>query len=689
MSSIALHQALHGYSDGHRALESSIELNPTDAKALLVLSDISGPGMRPDSSGYLTGYPLVQSGLYALARTWPAPEMSRPGCVWTHTLLIDFLDLAILTDLSQLIDLFRRPESPISTPYKNKVLFEENLQHTPLSKSVIANAIPLISALYEFPSKPVVSFDKVDRKISEGSVLALWAQQWPRLRRSFRFCTLATADRSTEESPFDLQLLPESMPSLKSRFANAIDANHPIIEPDWLPIAINELSTSQFHGLRQFLYQAGSDLPKGRASFATLCRIFGALEGFERTQPDIQTVLELMPDASDINSGRAVKRIVLQRLLKQGAYLSSSASSFIVEHLDLLGKDIFNYDVIEFGKTLLNNQPKLFLKMCRSGEVGERVLQKTLGNIQTKDILAATKESAEILPIALKARPELLEEPATWRLIDNSYNYEAIETIFHKNISQHVLVAVITAERYEFADVMLDNVPLKIFMIALHHAYQCEVITDEVLRSWLILLSTPSAVSDLLVSFDGLDIRFLYVVSKIFEPDSLPSNSQTDPWLQAIEGSVNTLLKDEELSLRSYLLTRSLYDHIQNAGELARYGFEATDRALASNQLSNSQWTQLEHQLPWSIFWPTWDRCLRLRKGVLERCIEDRWSAEVFVSLVDDDELFSSLVSIAKYSHHGRQYLKAVKESVKGSSTRFIQKRHAMIEQILKGDEHQ
>ena len=74
-----LHQALHGYADGHRQLALSTTLRPRDQKRLLALSDISGPGAHLSEDGYLTGYPLTESGYFALGRTWPAPEMPRPG----------------------------------------------------------------------------------------------------------------------------------------------------------------------------------------------------------------------------------------------------------------------------------------------------------------------------------------------------------------------------------------------------------------------------------------------------------------------------------------------------------------------------------------------------------------------------------------------------------------------------------
>ena len=42
-------------------------------------------------------------------RTWRAPEMSRPGCVWTHALLIEPALLESLEHLSVLQQFFSRP----------------------------------------------------------------------------------------------------------------------------------------------------------------------------------------------------------------------------------------------------------------------------------------------------------------------------------------------------------------------------------------------------------------------------------------------------------------------------------------------------------------------------------------------------------------------------------------------------
>ena len=65
--------------------------------------------------GYLTGYP-VPDGRYAFARTWPAWDAPRPNCVWTHTLLIDFEDIASIDNVDGLVSMFKRPDA---APYIN------------------------------------------------------------------------------------------------------------------------------------------------------------------------------------------------------------------------------------------------------------------------------------------------------------------------------------------------------------------------------------------------------------------------------------------------------------------------------------------------------------------------------------------------------------------------------------------
>ena len=170
---IRLHQALHGYVDGHCQLALSASLKARDQKRLLALSDLSGPGAYVEEDGYLTGYPLLESGVFALGRTWPAPEMPRPGCVWTHTLLISFTDLAALNNLTALLSMFRRPFGVRAAPeYAKPTTLYTN---GPLRFALFAEdwARRVIAGLYGKPRRPIVA-TRFGRQV-DSVVLALWS----------------------------------------------------------------------------------------------------------------------------------------------------------------------------------------------------------------------------------------------------------------------------------------------------------------------------------------------------------------------------------------------------------------------------------------------------------------------------------------------------------------------------------
>ena len=78
---------------------------------MLVMSDLSGPAFRNGYESYITGYPISGERIYCIAKTWFAPELPRPGCVWTHTLLLRDEELARIPSIGSLRTLFRRPES--------------------------------------------------------------------------------------------------------------------------------------------------------------------------------------------------------------------------------------------------------------------------------------------------------------------------------------------------------------------------------------------------------------------------------------------------------------------------------------------------------------------------------------------------------------------------------------------------
>lgn len=249
-----VHQALHGYDDGHRLIASSLPLTGSDARIMVVMSDLSGPGVKPESSGYLIGYPLEGSGRYVLARTWAAPEMSRPGCVWTHSLIIDNADLAAIASADGLLSVFRRPPYPVvRSEYSEPVFISESLQ-APLFKSR-SRAREILTTLYSAPEKSIIA-EAEQAEDDERLVMAIWMQQWPRLRRAFAFCTLAGVDRSAKSVPLDLQFVRTLDRQFREKFPNAVSPSDVVAQSVFEPL-LADIEGRDDTKIRDFLRRTG------------------------------------------------------------------------------------------------------------------------------------------------------------------------------------------------------------------------------------------------------------------------------------------------------------------------------------------------------------------------------------------------------------------------------------------------
>ena len=116
-----LDHCLFGYDDGHRLIASSLPLGEESAY-LTELSDLAPGVVFGSSKGYWTGSPAPSIGRYVLMYTWPAPEMPRPGCVWTHALLLEPAMLESIEDLSILQGVITRPGVSIEIDYYRQPL---------------------------------------------------------------------------------------------------------------------------------------------------------------------------------------------------------------------------------------------------------------------------------------------------------------------------------------------------------------------------------------------------------------------------------------------------------------------------------------------------------------------------------------------------------------------------------------
>lgn len=680
---ITVQQALHGYSDGHRQIAASVPLDPDDFKEMLVLSDLSGPGSHIDQHGYLTGYPLPESGAYALAQTWPAKEMPRPGCVWTHSILIDFADLANLEFLDSLLALFRRPHGLNFVDYKKPLAFRPRRSAQARTALDPQWSRLVLAGLYGEPIRPIVATRPAAIDVDQV-ILALWSQQWPRLRRTFRFCTLTATDRSIGRSRFDLQLVPKERDrNIRGRFVDAVDIGTKESQSDaWLMDAANDLADPDVYGLRSFLRRLGGDSGMGRRAFRPLCRLHRMIHELNSHPAVLAEAVALVEGELGPAKIQDVRAILARSALGQAGSLNDACLDFLLRHLELLERHDLERVAGTLGRAVWSRGPNRFLAVMETSHAFRVIAERTFEVLPTGELAEGLHEVPDLGRIALTSRPELIAEPAFWAR-DFPVQADALNELANPNKTRSIVAALVAAQRDDLASIVVERSGSFVVFDTVAPAMERDT-KSRSLERWILAAScNPVAVSQYLAASPAKPRILLAALARSLPPDVVPNEVGTDPWLSATRNSTGSLSEPCAIHLSAYLLSRALGPNSRSAGELAKLGFEPVHDAAASNCLPDEAWLLLDDRLPSSVLWGEWDRCRRIRAGVVGVFINRNLSPRVFARIATSDQLFEDLVGMAAANSRGRRYLRRVRRAMKKEARDQFSARIWLIEKSL------
>jgi hypothetical protein len=343
---LTIEQALFGYSDGHRQLAASMQLSSTDAYELAARSDLaSNARLGPDAS-YVGGFALKDSGAFAFIKTWPAPEMPRPGCVWSHVLILPRKFLTGQVNLGVLRSLFRKPGSGASfIDFTRRIEVKRLIKSRPADRLEVQR---IISAYYA--GRPLHYADTPGETFEEA-LLAVWSQQWPKLRADFQFRVVFGASIVEEERGLIVQVGSTSPAGPLLDGADDLGS--------WMSAAADDATSPTITPLRRFLWRYGKDAQRPRTAFRPLVEVF--LANAERTKHLSSTILSSFPEPLDAVT------------LKRDALGVSPAALSLTDRLDGEG----------FVELALSSQA------LTSGLVKADELEATIGAFSQRDLTSA------------------------------------------------------------------------------------------------------------------------------------------------------------------------------------------------------------------------------------------------------------------------------------------------------------
>lgn len=644
---IKLHQALFGYEGGHQLLASSVRLPNQARHALAVATDISGSAPESGFEKAFTGFQLPETEYFSLFCTWLAPEMRRPGCVWSHVLLIELPDIAEIRDLGTLRTFFTRPTTPLVTEnYARPLEYRHSIHDTPLSAIKDDSvALPLINALYGDSIRPVI-LPAIKSSDYEALIFSIWSQQWPKLRRNFCFSTGSFADRATSGSIFDLQVTP-----IGNLHAWPRNGKHLIIEPEfskklleaWVEEALYDLHEPNIHGLRAFMSQYGADLLYPRASFASLTKAFHGTRYNKagNWKETLRNVAQDFPQPSD-----ALR-------LKEG--LISFQENTRIENLETIWETLLfllndpyaaAYSEISNPKSLVmrlwvDNRPRLLDKFSQLIQLDATPITTSFATALTDvlhpdDLRYVWEIHPELLSTIVRNRPDLSFDDDVWQL-PISAQRRVLDALFQSDLKKKDWTEVIVAMLSANSDLAGKEAVVRAGHLAIEAIYRWveggglqNHLPSNIWREAFEVLAVDQLNS---MSLSPLRLALCAWLAPINEARRI-SGSRSD--IQAlVREPFDELPKPLHLPTAFFITTVGLLSDGHSGLPLLARGFMKVHNALATDDYPWESWQLLSPLLPSLGWFRDWDRCEKLRRALRDWLLEHHISMDSFDRTTD------------------------------------------------------
>jgi hypothetical protein len=641
-----VHQFLHGYSDGHRLIEGSVKLPSGLARLMLKMSDLSGSSVVSGFERYITGYPLESINAYALAMTWYASEMPRPGCVWTHTITLPVQTLATISALVSLTRVFRRPKRGfLKSDYAETISFERSpVQVNALEEDA---EVPrgqlgsIFSAYYGSPNfSPVVLVARDSDEFSEA-IFALWSQQWPRLRQKFLFCTGSLSGRSFDGRTFDIQCSPPTAAKDVAREAVAepLRVEPILIPPDGntrppdLESAVDDAVLPNGGAFRTFLW-ASVDDSADRRDVSYFAKIYDVVTTSQSVNAVIHLVAESFPEP---NRGTRLKQ-----LLFGNDRLDFVARNF--QDRDILFSLATTTDFQVFDSEALSIEDRI-TRLCANkpdearwllrqlleatvNDLGETILPTLIVHMDTDTAKEITQERPKFLPGLFRAKPDLARSPELWKLGGDRKRelFEAVvgQKELDSSAIHGIVAALLDSNSEGFLRRSIDHWGKDAVFSILDWVDSHEGRMSRASRD--ALSNQPDLVMDWVQQKSDSSPASVVAVAHVVAPyASRISERDSAVWLRTfrdVQGTANDAEKDY---LASLLLTLAFCNAPPAPLDLVAESYQRVHQSAWEERLSDEAWSIVEPFVPELSWWKNWDKCERLNRGLIAAFIRHRW----------------------------------------------------------------
>lgn len=618
MDEIKVEQLLFGYDNGHRILSTSLENRLFQQNDMEILSDASGNG-RFDN--YITCFPLVKDSYYVFSKTWYADEMERPGCVWTHALLIHFDDLKKNAGYINLQSLFHRPNVEEQYDrYKEKIYLKRDkaILHSSYYHYVVYTMF--------YCSKKVLIEDSMFEEY-EPAVLDILTKMPIEILKHFSVCTCSHLNRYINDEVFSYQVTYignakklardlEDVILYKSK--NAIEEY-----PLWVKYLVEKFESNSQDELYKFcLAYQNYD----RLFIQEFSKLLYAMKEFQSKE----NLKEFLTLSSKLDLGTSIHDKTLELLFVQDdkAMNERFREKSIIDQLvfemqnkeGIFVKEKLRDDVIvKHAKRLYKERDKrriykIFEKFIHKelNKNGEKIVRKIIELLKPTDLNDLFNMNKNICSVLVSIDSRFLKCENIWQQNMN-YQLEMLNCVRGKRLSDvnGILMSIIDnskenigEEVYEiFGDSLIDCLYAYYEDAIIHDVYQIDSwIPYLVLNKgrYVGFLPKISNVEVLLALMDNVDSYAIFETSEL------------EAWIDACNRNIEFIKGKYEYIVAVFLLPIILrYD--KPPKRIINLVYDVLYRKLEKSEMDYHDWKKIEVLLPQVDIEQSWDKCLRLR----------------------------------------------------------------------------
>lgn len=653
-----IEQMLHGYDSGHRLLAGSIMLkDKMDMDAIATLSDWSEYIFPNGDSSYLTAYPLKESGYYVVAKTWYAEEMKRPGCVWTHSLLIPFEELNIVDDFRRISTLFIRPATNDNFDLYSRTIIHETKFNLPsnykdLTTSKRMIAMILLSFLNS-GNMPLTFGALKDNDLAGILMLSVMNATPMAMLQNVSWCTGTAYPRKLNGKQLTCQFL--------SRQGGEQILNIQVEEEKWIDYVTDAMARGDVNKgqlIRMFAEDIGESVDK----YSAIVKVLYTLEDYFNTEVDgterYRTVFEIIASYFPTkDEGLVIKKLCTNKTFSE-RYCSELMFFYFLATLPLDG--VFSFEetkVEERWKGFIGNNKEEYVTLlkhiCESGNVNEwgaGILKESATVLTMKDITEIIKNDYQLFGSITLLNSEILEK-VQWQVLSQKEiesilpmildsrtrdSFTQWATLFATMLEQDVNVSNEIAE--EIFDKANDATTTLLDFVNKDSKRFVKNVFERLIGRHQ---------EEVLMWLGGVEIVTVNVayaiVDSLNEHSAIVVNAGANVWKPFLK------LQNHSLRIELYAFLFSLsfnWPCDRDALELLRMAFYPLHTYEATGKLGYGNWKRIERYMEPLVFWEEWDKCKKMRKTVVKRLKNAGFDKSVLNFFTPNSELNETMLRL-------------------------------------------